>query len=69
MLIDSQTGDRHSPSRFYGASDEDYRSKYLAHVRGEIDTPTWWDYIRTRAKQWELTPFTHRRRIYFCSRG
>lgn len=33
-LIDGRTGDRHSPSGFYGAADEDYRSVYLARVRG-----------------------------------
>jgi hypothetical protein len=51
-MIDGRTGDRHSPSGFYGAADEEYRSAYLARVRGEIDTPDWWDYIRTRGKQW-----------------
>jgi hypothetical protein len=51
-LIDGTTGDRDSPSGFYGATDEEYRSKYLARVRGEIDTPSWWDYIRARGKQW-----------------
>jgi hypothetical protein len=51
-LIDGQTGDRDAPSGFFGASDEDYRAKYLARVRSEIDTPTWWDYIRTRGKRW-----------------
>jgi hypothetical protein len=51
-LIDGTTGDRDSPSGFYGASDEEYRSKYLARVRGEIDTPSWWDYVRTRGKKW-----------------
>jgi hypothetical protein len=51
-LIDGTTGDRDSPSAFYGASDEEYRSNYLARVRGEIDTPSWWDYIRTRGKKW-----------------
>jgi hypothetical protein len=51
-LIDGSTGDRNSPSGFYGASDEEYRSKYLARVRGEIDTAGWFDYIRTRGKRW-----------------
>ncbi len=51
-LIDGATGDRNAPSGFYGGTDEEYRSKYLARVRGEIDTASWWDYIRTRGKQW-----------------
>jgi hypothetical protein len=51
-LIDGSTGDRGSPSGFYGREDEDYRSAYLARVRGEIDTPAWWDYITTRGKRW-----------------
>jgi hypothetical protein len=51
-LIDGRTGDRRSPSGFYGTADEDYRSAYLARVRGEIDTPEWWDYVKTRGKQW-----------------
>lgn len=51
-MIDGSTGDRHSPSGFYGTADEDYRSTYLARVRGEIDTPEWWDYIKTRGKRW-----------------
>jgi hypothetical protein len=38
-LIDGTTGDCNSPSGFYGATDDEYRSKYLARVRGEIDTP------------------------------
>jgi hypothetical protein len=50
--IDGSTGDRHSPSGFYGTADEDYRSAYLARVRGEIDTPTWWDYLQKRGKRW-----------------
>src|SRR4051794_22013696 len=37
-MIDGSTGDRHTPSGFYGTADEDYRSAYLARVRGEIDT-------------------------------
>ena len=51
-LIDGATGDRDSPSGFYGAADEEYRIKYLARVRGEIDTSSWWDFIRTRGKRW-----------------
>ena len=51
-LIDGSTGGRHSPSGFYGTTDEDYRSAYLARVRGEIETPDWWDYIATRGKRW-----------------
>lgn len=51
-LIDGTTGDRNAPSGFYGAIDEEYRSKYLARVRGEIDTPSWWEYIRSRGKRW-----------------
>jgi hypothetical protein len=51
-MIDGRTGDRHSPSGFYGATDDEYRSKYLARVRGEIDTSDWWDYITTRGKRW-----------------
>ncbi|HJT92413.1 MAG TPA: DinB family protein [Mycobacterium sp.] len=51
-MIDGRTGDRHSPSGFYGAADEEYRSAYLARVRGEIDTPDWWNYIKTRGKRW-----------------
>jgi hypothetical protein len=51
-MIDGRTGDRHSPSGFYGTADEEYRSAYLARVRGEIDTPDWWDYITTRGKRW-----------------
>jgi uncharacterized damage-inducible protein DinB len=51
-LIDGRTGDRHSPSRFYGTDDEDYRAAYLARVRGETDTPTWWRYVRSRGKRW-----------------
>jgi hypothetical protein len=51
-MIDGRTGDRYSPSGFYGAADEDYRSAYLARVRGEIATPDWWEYITTRGKRW-----------------
>jgi hypothetical protein len=51
-LIDGRTGDRHSPSGFYGTADDEYRSTYLARVRGEIDTPDWWDYITRRGKRW-----------------
>ena len=51
-LIDNATGDRDSPSGFYGSTDAEYRDKYLARVRGEIDTPRWWDYIRNRGKRW-----------------
>jgi len=51
-MIDGRTGDRHSPSGFYGAADEEYRLAYLARVQGEIDTPDWWDYIKTRGKKW-----------------
>ena len=36
----------------YGAADEEYRSAYLARVRGETDTAAWWDYITTRGKRW-----------------
>ena len=51
-LIDGATGDRHSPSGFYGTADEEYRSAYLARVRGEMSTADWWDYITTRGKRW-----------------
>jgi hypothetical protein len=51
-MIDGTTGDRHKPSGFYGTEDEDYRSAYLARVRGETDTHSWWDYITTRGKRW-----------------
>ena len=51
-MIDGRTGDRYSPSAFYGAADEEYRSAYLARVRGEIGTPDWWDYIKARGKRW-----------------
>ncbi len=51
-LIDGGTGDRHSPSGFYGTTDDDYRAAYLARVRGEIDTPDWWDYVTTRGRRW-----------------
>lgn len=51
-VIDGSTGDRHSSSGFYGGADEEYRSAYLARVRGEIDTPAWWNYITTRGKRW-----------------
>jgi len=51
-LIDGGTGDRHRPSGFYGAADEEYRLAYLARVRGEIATPDWWDYLTTRGKRW-----------------
>ncbi len=51
-LIDGKTGDRLSPSGFYGTTDESYRPAYLAHVRGEIDTPDWWDCITARGKRW-----------------
>ena len=51
-MIDGSTGDRHSPSGFYGTADEDYQAAYLARVRGEIATPDWWDYIKIRGKKW-----------------
>ena len=51
-MIDGSTGDRHSPSGFYGTADEEYRRAYVARVRGEIDTPGWWDFIKTRGKRW-----------------
>ena len=51
-LIDGATGDRRSPSGFYGTADEEYRLAYLARVRGEISTADWWDHITTRGKRW-----------------
>ena len=51
-LIDGTTGERNAPSGFYGAQDDEYRERYLARVRGEIDTPSWWDYIRARGTRW-----------------
>ena len=51
-MIDGRTGDRHSPSGFYGTKDEEHRLAYLARVRGDIDTPAWWDYIKTRGTRW-----------------
>jgi uncharacterized damage-inducible protein DinB len=51
-LIDGTTGDRGSPSGFYGGADEDYRLAFLARVRGETSTSDWWDYIQTRGKRW-----------------
>jgi len=51
-LIDGGTGDRDSPSGFYGREDEEYRSTYLARVRGDIDTPGWLGYIEKRGKRW-----------------
>lgn len=51
-LIDGATGDRNGAAGFYGLNDEEYAQKYLARVRGEIDTPAWWDYVTTRGKAW-----------------
>lgn len=51
-LIDGTTGDRDSPSGFYGRTDEEYRSAYLARVRGDTTTADWWQYIQTRGKRW-----------------
>jgi hypothetical protein len=51
-MIDGSIGDRHSPSGFYGEADEEYRLAFLARVRGEMDTPAWYDYITTRGKRW-----------------
>ncbi len=51
-LIDGTTGDRAAPSGFFGAADEEYRTRYLARVRGEIDTHSWYEYIRDRGKRW-----------------
>lgn len=51
-LIDGSTGNRDAPSGFYGGADEEYRTAYLARVRGETDTPTWWGYLTTRGKRW-----------------
>lgn len=51
-LIDGSTGDRNSPSGFYGTADEDYRQAYLARVRGETTTADWWAYIERRGKRW-----------------
>lgn len=51
-LIDGTTGDRDSPSGFYGRTDEDYQSAYLARVRGDTSTADWWQYIQTRGKRW-----------------
>lgn len=47
-LIDGATGNRGMPSPFPGGQDEAYRQRYLARVRGEIDTPTWSEYLRSR---------------------
>ena len=54
-LIDGTTGDRDSPSGFYGTRDEEYRSNYLARVRGEIDTPSWWALHPHPRQEVELT--------------
>jgi hypothetical protein len=45
-MIDGATGDR---ERFGDdrMADEHYRLTYLARVRGEIDTPTWSDFIQS----------------------
>lgn len=51
-MIDGRTGDRHSPSGFYGTEDEEYRAAYLARVRGETDTTAWFGYITSRGKRW-----------------
>lgn len=51
-LIDGRTGDRDAPSGFPGTTDEEYRSAYLARVRGETATADWWDYITGRGKRW-----------------
>ena len=46
-LIDGQAGfQRDWPGVPDG--DDEHHAKYLARVRGEIDTPTWFDYIRSR---------------------
>jgi hypothetical protein len=51
-LIDGATGDRDAPSGFYGGSDAEYASTYLARVRGDVDTRSWCDYVVTRGKRW-----------------
>lgn len=48
-LIDGATGSRDAPSPFPGRTDEEYRSTYLARVRGEVDSATWWEYLRRRS--------------------
>src|SRR3954454_16095278 len=60
-MIDGRTGDRHSPSGFYGAPDEEYRSAYLARVRGEIVTPDWWGLHHGARQTLDLTRATKRR--------
>lgn len=47
-LIDGRTGDRGAPTHW--ESDEEHRQTYLARVRGEIDTPTWSAYIKSRVE-------------------
>jgi len=51
-MLDGATGDRASPSGFYGTTDEDYRLAYLSRVRGEIETPDWWRFIEARGQRW-----------------
>ena len=51
-LIDGGTGDRHSPSGFYGTTDDDYRAAYLARARGEIDPPDWWAAVPPHGPRW-----------------
>lgn len=48
-LVDGETGSRGRPSPFPGREDEDYRQRYLARVRGEVDDETWWAYLRSRS--------------------
>ena len=45
--VDGATGH----TRWNPPTDVEHRDTYLARVRGEIDTPTWFDLVRQRHKQ------------------
>lgn len=47
-LIDGTAGSNREWSGVPPADDEEYRQTYLARVRGEVDDPTWFSFVRSR---------------------
>ena len=47
-LIDGTAGSNRQWPGVPPADDEEYRRTYLARVRGEVDDPTWFSFVRSR---------------------
>ena len=48
-LIDGTAGSHREWPGVPPADDEEYRTTYLARVRGEVDDPTWYSFLRSRS--------------------